>query len=134
VLLGEAYDLSALRLFLWHSTIAYVSPKEKPILLTKEWVSVPDCGPVGQPRYPSLPGRRLCVPLFQEVCLFHNSHCRIGTKPKTVRFFCGKKKKDGKIFNLLILSNYCHGGASGFFRLREKTWSILVLTSGWSPR
>ena len=27
---------------------------------------------VGQPRYPSLPGRKLCVPLFREVCLYHN--------------------------------------------------------------
>jgi hypothetical protein len=31
-----------------------------------------DCKFVGQPRYPSLPGRKLCVPLFREVCLFHN--------------------------------------------------------------
>ena len=37
----------------------------------KEWAIVSNLA-VGQPRYPSLPGRWLCVPLFREVCLFRD--------------------------------------------------------------
>ena len=44
---------------------------KKAHLLTKEWASTQKYLTIaGQPRYPSFPDRRFCVPLFQEVCLF----------------------------------------------------------------
>ena len=57
---------------LLNSIVIRVSQKKKPILSKKEWALMFACPLVGQPRYPSLSGRRLCVPLFREVCLFHN--------------------------------------------------------------
>mgnify|MGYP000253544190 CR=1 FL=1 len=44
---------------------------KKAHLLTKEWAFTQKYLTIaGQPRYPSFPDRRFCVPLFQEVCLF----------------------------------------------------------------
>ena len=94
---------------LWNSSVACMSSEEKTILLTKEWVSISSSLPVRQSRYPSSSGRRLCVPPFRKVCLFHNcfilsflSEC-VGQIFRTISLSMGN---NGRIHNLLIFLDY----------------------------